>query len=96
MIILHPDILSKEGKPQFAVLPYDEFLKVKEALRMCDMESSRCYGGFFENLTADELAKRQGVNLISDTTSLAWTGDLEDWEGFEESVEQWRNEYPLT
>jgi hypothetical protein len=25
MIELHPEILTTDGKPQFAVLPYDEF-----------------------------------------------------------------------
>ena len=29
---LHPEILSKEGKKQFAVLPYEEYLAVQEML----------------------------------------------------------------
>ena len=32
MIELHPEILSKNGQPEFAVLPYQEFLAVKELL----------------------------------------------------------------
>ncbi len=32
MIELHPEILAKDGKPQFAVLPYGEFLQVQQAL----------------------------------------------------------------
>ncbi len=32
MIDLHPEILSTNGEPQFAVLPYAEFLQVKAAL----------------------------------------------------------------
>ena len=95
MIELHPDILSKEGKPQFAVLPYDEFLKVQEALRFVDLESYRRYGGFFDNLSAEELARRQGVKPISDPAALAWPGDPSDWDGFEEAVEEWRSEHPL-
>jgi hypothetical protein len=36
MIALHPEILVKDGKKQFAVLPYEEFLAVQE--RLADAE----------------------------------------------------------
>jgi hypothetical protein len=36
MITLHPEILIKNGKKQFAVLPYEEFLAVQE--RLADAE----------------------------------------------------------
>ena len=29
---LHPEILTRDGKPEFAVIPYDEFLKVQEMI----------------------------------------------------------------
>lgn len=32
MIKLHPEILSKKGKKEFAVLPYEEFLALQEML----------------------------------------------------------------
>jgi len=32
MITLHPEILIKNGKKQFAVLPYEEFLALQERL----------------------------------------------------------------
>lgn len=32
MLILHPKILEKDGKKEFAVLPYDEFERVAEEL----------------------------------------------------------------
>jgi PHD/YefM family antitoxin component YafN of YafNO toxin-antitoxin module len=32
MIQLNPEFLKKNGKPEFAVLPYDEFLRVQELL----------------------------------------------------------------
>jgi hypothetical protein len=32
MIKLHPDFLTKNGQNQFAILPYEEFLKIKELL----------------------------------------------------------------
>lgn len=36
MMTLHADILVKNGKKQFAVLPYEEFMLLKERLE--DME----------------------------------------------------------
>jgi hypothetical protein len=39
MLKLHPEILKRDGKEQFAVLPYEEFLAVQEILE--DMEDLR-------------------------------------------------------
>lgn len=36
MIKLHPEILKRDGKEQFAVLPYEEFVALSELLE--DME----------------------------------------------------------
>lgn len=36
MIELHPEILRKDGKPQFAILSWDEFQRVQEALEDAD------------------------------------------------------------
>jgi len=36
MMTLHPEILVRNGKKKFAVLPYEEFLAVKE--RLADAE----------------------------------------------------------
>ena len=33
---LHPEILSKNGKKEFAILPYDEFVTLQE--RLADAE----------------------------------------------------------
>ncbi len=33
---LHPEILHKDGKPEFAVLPYEEYLALRE--RLDDLE----------------------------------------------------------
>ena len=32
MISLHPEFLTKDGKRQFAVLPYEEFVALQEVL----------------------------------------------------------------
>ena len=36
MLKLHPEILSKNGRKQFVVLPYEEFLTVQERLADAD------------------------------------------------------------
>ena len=36
MVKLQPEILSKDGKKQFVVLPYEEFLAVQERLADAD------------------------------------------------------------
>lgn len=33
---IHPQIIEKDGKKEFVVLPYDEFLRVQEALEDYD------------------------------------------------------------
>lgn len=32
MLELHPEILEKNGKKEFVILPYEEFLAIQEAL----------------------------------------------------------------
>ena len=32
MLTLHPNILEKDGKKEFAVLPYEEFVRIAEEL----------------------------------------------------------------
>ena len=39
MIKLHPEFLTKNGKKEFAVLPYEEYLKLQEMLE--DLEDLR-------------------------------------------------------
>ena len=95
MIELHPEILIKDGKPQFAVLSYEEFVQVEQLLRQLQggsLEPDPRYGGFYDNLSAEELARRQGVGPIDDLSKLAWPYGPEDWEGFDEAVTLWRNE----
>lgn len=36
MITLHPNILKRNGKEAFAVLPYEEFVRVREELEAYD------------------------------------------------------------
>jgi hypothetical protein len=48
------------------------------------------YGSFYDNLSAEELARRQGVKPVEDISKLYGNGDPADWEGFDEALEQWR------
>ncbi len=38
-MILHPQVIEKEGRKEFVVLPYEEFLQIEEALE--DLEDLR-------------------------------------------------------
>jgi hypothetical protein len=57
MVTLHPNILEREGKKAFAVLPYEEFVKIGEEL------------DDFEDLKELRAAKDEENN--ASTTSLA-------------------------
>jgi len=96
MITMHPEILSKDGKPQFAILSYEEFLQVEASLTRLSggkLADPR-YGEFYENLSAEELARRQGVKPIASVEELYvdCISAPSEWEGFDESLEQWRRE----
>ena len=40
MVTLHAQIIKKKGQKEYAVLPYEEFLKIQEQLE--DYEDLRC------------------------------------------------------
>lgn len=99
MIELHPEILTKNGKPEFAVLTYEEFVQVQEALRRSNggwPQPDPRYGGFFDNLSAEELARRQGVQPVARVEDLYGHGDPADWEGFDEALALWRAQHPIS
>jgi hypothetical protein len=93
MMTMNPEILSNDGKPQFAVLPYEEFLQLQAALARAEgLETADPgLGGFHENLRATELARRQGVKPAADLEDLRWPYGAENWEGFEEAIDVWRH-----
>ena len=99
MIELHPKIVNKDGKPESVVLPYEEYMKVQEALQHLAGNSPQPdprYGGYWDNLSAEELAKRQGVGPTERVEGLYGNGDPSDWVGFDDALEQWRAEHPVT
>jgi hypothetical protein len=53
MFALHPKILEKDGKKEFAILPYEEFLVIQETL------------GDYEDLKALREAKLQEASATT-------------------------------
>ena len=51
---------------------------------------------FWENPTAEDYARRQGVQPVADAAELYGSGAPEDWEGFDEVLLEWRRPQPLT
>lgn len=47
---------------------------------------------FWENLSAQEYARRQGVQPVTNIKSLYGAGEPSDWEGFDTALEHWRTE----
>jgi hypothetical protein len=95
MTELHPQILTRDGKPEFVVLPYEEFISLREQVMAqggVSIVPDPRYGGFWENLSAEELARRQGVKPVESLADLYWPYGPEDWEGFDEALAQWRKE----
>lgn len=46
---IHPQVIEKEGKKEFVILPYDEFLAIKEHLEdyedLKDLREAKSAGG---------------------------------------------------
>ena len=62
MLTLHPEILIKNGKKQFAVLPYEEFLALQEQLAdaedLMELRNAKRAEGKSRSITLAEV-KRQ-------------------------------------
>jgi len=65
MIILHPEILKKDGQPEFAVLPYEEFQAVRELLMdyddLRDLRAATSEEADAPAMSLREVSKRYGV-----------------------------------
>lgn len=67
MLKLHPEYLRKDGKEQFVVLPYEEFVALQELLEdtrdLLELELARQADRGGPNISLDEVAKKFGVKL---------------------------------
>jgi len=66
-MLLHPQVIEKEGRKEFVVLPYDEFLQLQEAVE--DFEDLR------------ELRKEREESMGMPTKSLKEMGKELGFEG---------------
>ena len=64
MISLHPEFLSKNGKKEFAVLPYEEFVRIEELLGILedlrDLREAKQSEAQLPTVTLEEVKRRLG------------------------------------
>jgi hypothetical protein len=64
-ITLHPEILSKNGKKEFVVLPYEEFLALQELLDdvedLLELRAAKQEGGSEPSLSLADAKKELGL-----------------------------------
>ena len=62
MVKLHPEILEKDGKKEFAVIPYDEFVALQEMLGdledLSDFAEAKAAEGNDEAIPWDEVKRK--------------------------------------
>jgi len=65
MIDLHPEILRRDGQPEFAVLPYEEFLAVRELLLdyedLRDLRTAKSEEADAPVMSLQEVSQRYGT-----------------------------------
>lgn len=66
MIQLHPNFLTKNGKRQFAVLPYEEFVALQEflddAADLLDLWKAKAEEAAAEPVPLDEVKRALGLD----------------------------------
>jgi hypothetical protein len=66
MIILHPNILEQEGKKQFVVLPYSEFVALQEELQdyydLKELREAKNEEGEAPTISFEEAKKELGLS----------------------------------
>jgi len=65
MIALHPEFLTKHGKKEFAVLPYEEFVALQELLEtaadVLDLREAKAEEASAETMPLSEVKKTLGL-----------------------------------
>ena len=66
MVTLHPNILEQEGKKQFVVLPYSEFIALQEELQdfydLKELREAKKEEGDAPTLSFEEAKKELGLS----------------------------------
>ena len=67
MIELHPEILEKNGQPEFVVLPYKEFQAIRELLidyeDLRDLRMAKSEEAGAATMSLREVSKRYGADV---------------------------------
>lgn len=67
MLQLHPEFLRKDGKEQFVVLPYEEFVALQELLDdardLIELEAARATEKDAPSMSLEDVAKKFGIKL---------------------------------
>jgi predicted AAA+ superfamily ATPase len=65
MVLIHPQIIEKDGKKEYAVLPYDEFVKIQEELEDYEdlklLREAKVREGDAPTMTLDEVREELGL-----------------------------------
>jgi len=65
LLKLHPEILSKNGRKQFVVLPYEEFVAVQERLADADdlfaLRKAKCAEGGKKSIPLAAVKRKLGL-----------------------------------
>ena len=65
MLKLHPEILMKNGKKEFVVLPYEEFLAVQERLAdaedLLELRKAKASEGKKKPISLAEVKRKLGI-----------------------------------
>jgi hypothetical protein len=65
MLKLHPEVLRRDGKDQFVVLPYEEFVELKErledALDLINLREAKRTDTDEPGIPMEEVLKRFGI-----------------------------------
>ena len=65
MIKLHPEILTKDGKKEFAVLPYEEFVALQELLAdaedLLELRKAKRKEGGKKSIPLAEVKRQMGM-----------------------------------
>ena len=66
MIEPHPEILEKDGKKQFVILPYEEFAAIQEALAdaedLAALRAAKKEEGASETMTLEKAVEELGLS----------------------------------